>query len=922
MAILLCLLTAIMPVSAAEEYEELTGYRAYLAEKGETYPDADIVIYPDALDVSSTGSETKEYQGKTAVVTTDESNAVFAFEVENAGLYSMEITYCGVENKKADMLRSISINGKIPFDEASNIAFTRIYTNDSYEFKVDSQDNQVRPQQIEVIEWQTVEVRGNSGYYSEPLLFSLEAGVNTVGLTALAEPMAISCIRFFKWSNSVSYAEYSQKRESLGNSGELLRIQGEDAKYKSAYSMAPISVTGSADMDPISLTTTRYNALGGSNWSSVGDTVTWEFEIEKAGDYQIAMRVLQGGSSGSVSSRDILIDGQTLFSELNGYPFEYTHDWHNVTLGNDDGSFIIPFTAGKHTITMRVSLGGLGSILERLEAEVEELNTVYRQFLVIMGTDPDTYRDYQFELYIPETVEELKKHSEALGELSEELQEYLGTKTGDTQFLERFSEQLLDMYEKETEIAKNYSSFQNNISTLADYVAGAKSQPLTVDYIELVPAQEEVSDGKTGFFESLIFGIKRFFLSFFNDYNAATGDSDEKVVVWIGTGRDQSQIIKTLARNDFTVKTGISVDLKLVPMSALLPAALANNCPDVALSLSSTDIANYAFRGAVEPLDDFDNIEEIKKRFSPSALEPLTYENGIFALPETQTFYVMFYRKDIFSMLKLDAPKTWKDVFEILPVLQKNNMSIGMPANRKHFLTMVMNQYGTDLYNAEHTATQIDSDNAIEAFSMITSMFADYEIPQTINFVSRFRSGSIPIGIAEYTTYNTLEVSAPELSGSWGFAPVPGLESEDGTVNNSSVGVTTGCVLMSKGKNHENGFKFMDWWTSAEIQAEYGRQIENELGSSARYASANLETLSQLPWIKSDYETLLGLWENVRGIPEVPGGYYMLREITFAFSSVVNNRKDVSEELSDAALEINKEITAKRKEFGMTTGEE
>lgn len=916
------LATAALPVCAAAEYTELTAYSDYLQTAEAVYPEQEITVDSRHLTADSVGCTVQEYQGREAVLTTDDSRAVFTVAADSAGLYTMEVTYCGVENKKADMLRSIAINGAIPFDEASSVSFVRTYTNETDEFTVDAQGNQVRPQQIEVLRWQSLPVYGNSGYSGDPLLFHLDAGVNTVELAALAEPMAIAQIRFFKRTGELSYAAYRETHASQGNGGAAIRIQGEGATYKSDYSMVPLSVTGSADMDPVSLGETRYNAIGGSNWSAVGGTITWEFTVERAGDYQISMRLLQGGSSGSVSSRDILIDGQIPFAELKGYAYPYAGDWHTVVLGNEDGAFVFPLEAGTHTLTMRVSLGGLGIILEELEQEMTALNGVYRQLLVIMGTDPDTYRDYQFQLYIPEVIDQLKTHAETLGRLGESLQSYLGTKTGDTQFLERFSEQLLEMYEKESAIAKQYSSFQNNISTLADYIAGAKSQPLTVDYIEFTPAGKPVADGKTGFFSGLLFGLKRFFLSFVSDYNAVTGDGSERVTVWVGTGRDQSQIIKTLAKNDFTVQTGISVDLKLVPMSALLPAALADNSPDVALSISSTDIANYAFRGAVVRLDDFDGIGEIKSRFSASALEPLTYEDGVYALPETQTFYVLFYRKDILRMLGLEVPQTWRQVFEILPVLQKNNMTIGLPANRMHHLTMMMNQSGTDLYNAAHTATQIDSDSAIEAFSTITDMFSDYEVPQTINFVSRFRTGSVPIGIAEYTTYNTLEVSAPELSGTWGFSAVPGTEGADGQINNSSVGVTTGCILMNKGKNHQNGFRFMDWWTSAAVQAEYGRQIENELGSSARYASANMEAVSQLPWKKTDYDTLLTLWKNVRGIPEVPGGYYMSREINFAFSGVVNNHKDVSEELTDAAVEINKEITAKRKEFNMTSGKE
>ena len=67
----------------------------------------------------------------------------------------------------------------------------------------------------------------------------------------------------------------------------------------------------------------------------------------------------------------------------------------------------------------------------------------------------------------------------------------------------------------------------------------------------------------------------------------------------------------------------------------------------------------------------------------------------------------------------------------------------------------------------------------VEAFDVYTRFFTDYGIPTYFDFVSRFRSGEMPIGIASYSTYNTLMVSAPEIKGLWDFTLIPGTEKTD-----------------------------------------------------------------------------------------------------------------------------------------------
>ena len=179
----------------------------------------------------------------------------------------------------------------------------------------------------------------------------------------------------------------------------------------------------------------------------------------------------------------------------------------------------------------------------------------------------------------------------------------------------------------------------------------------------------------------------------------------------------------------------------------------------------------------------------------------------------------------------------------------------------------------------------------------------------------------MPIAINEYTLYNTLEVFAPEIKGLWDIAMVPGIMQEDGTINRTSVASGGCCLMLKDTDNPEAAWKFMKWWTSADIQAKYGNQIEDRLGASARYATANLEALSQLPWSTAFYNELTSQIENVVGVPQVPGGYFTARHFTNAFRSVVYSSTDCRETLQQYVKVINDEITKKRKEFGLSVDE-
>ena len=57
------------------------------------------------------------------------------------------------------------------------------------------------------------------------------------------------------------------------------------------------------------------------------------------------------------------------------------------------------------------------------------------------------------------------------------------------------------------------------------------------------------------------------------------------------------------------------------------------------------------------------------------------------------------------------------------------------------------------------------------------------------------RIGTMPIGVGGYDLYTKLLTAAPELSGKWAIAPLPGIKTENGKINRMSPGGES-CIMI------------------------------------------------------------------------------------------------------------------------------
>ena len=590
----------------------------------------------------------------------------------------------------------------------------------------------------------------------------------------------------------------------------------------------------------------------------------------------------------------------------------------------------------------------MGSILKELEDSTYRLNQIYRKVLVYTGANPDQYRDYHIDTTYPEIMQAMDLESKRLYKIVDEMVAYSGQKADQIATAQTIAQQLERFCKKPNKITTEFTTFKDNITALGTASLNMSDTKLDVDYLVVSGTDAVVKKDKANFFTKLWHEIKSFFASFFVDYNSVGDvyeDDEEVIKVWVLTGRDQGTILKTMVDDTFIPETGVKVNVEIVDPSALLNAVLAGRGPNVVLSVGADQPVNYALRNAAVDITQFEGWEEVLSHYSESSYEQYRLDDHIYAIPETQTFNVMFYRKDVLEELGLEVPDTWQELIEMLPTIQGNNLSVGLPtaagsSTTATASTAVMSnvpdlsmyfsllyQYGGDMYNEAGTKTTVDDEAGIKAFDDYVRYFNDYGIPTIYDFVSRFRSGEMPIGVAAYSTYNTLMVSAPEIRGLWDFTLIPGTEYVDENGNtyiDRSDFITGSATMMIETEDEaikQASWEFMKWWADPETQVRFGREIEALLGSSARYATANRDAFSNLCWSTSDIDVLNAQWDQTVGIREVPGGYYTGRHISNAIRKVINDKDDTRETIIDYSIKIDEEITKKRKEFGMPVDE-
>lgn len=865
--------------------------------------------------------------GEAAIVIPDNGYAEWSFTAESDCAKILRIKYAAAKTSSGNLELELELDGKTPFKESNLISMRRTFTQGGGKFESNVSGNDILPATVEKLCWNEYDVSDSSGYAQDAFVFMLKKGEHRLRLTGSRGETAFGAIDFISAETVLTYSEYKNKYSNEKSAlAQSLILEGEAFATKNASTILPKIDHTSPATSPQSPYALKYNTVGANSWKTIGDSITWEFSIEKAGSYEIAVRFRQNLADGIFASRKLYIDGKLPFSEAASLRFEYNQNWQCKKLGDDKEDYKFWLSEGKHTITLETVAGDVRDIVSQVDITLNSLNRIYRRIVKVTGNSPDVNRDYKFNELIPNELKEMEELAKVLKKCIADIKLKAGDSGSYTSILEKLVFQIEKMTDNPRKIAANLDIFKSNLGSLSSWLLSAVEQPLEIDRIYIQPELSNLPKADAGFFGRVNFSVKCFIASYVNDYNSIGQTSDEnesskkQLEVWIQTGRDQGEIIRDLMSSSFTKENNVTINLKIVPVGTLLQSVIAGISPDVVFDCTTTEPVDYALRGAVADLTQFDDYEEYFKRFPEAAVLPARLNNGVYAMPQTFGFNMLFYRTDIFEEYGWKVPETWAELKTLIPSLQYNGMEIGIPHDTAMY-AMLLYQNGGKLYKENGKYTNLKTNTCLESFVDFCEFFTLYDSPATFDFANRFRSGEMPLAIQNYTIYNQLIAFAPEIKGLWKMIPVPGTKDSNGNINNVSVGTSTFMMILENSKIKQTAWEFIKWFMSDDTQISYAMRMESLLGNCAKVNTANAHALAGMAWSSSEYSGLSAQLCNVDAVPQVPGGYYLDRVINFAFNRTYNGSseqtmgEDPAEVLTQYIKEFNDELEHKRNEF-------
>lgn len=843
----------------------------------------------------------------TETLLSENKSVSFDIDVPHSGLYCLTLKY--ISKKEQNMLLSLKIDNSLPFSEAESITFPSYWVNDG-EAKVDDFGNEYTANQILYTDAVEVEATDRSGRYNGAYTFSLSKGVHSFELTAKQGEILLLGI-------TLSVPEHPGEYDSSAPEkcdGEELVIEGESAVLKSDRSFIAQSDSRSCAVHPSDPILTKLNYIGGSNWKYQGGEIAWSFDVGTSGWYTLGFLYRQAEVLGGVSYRRLKIDGKLPFDEAASVKFIYSQNWKFTEPSDVDEPYAVYLSAGRHTLSLSVAMGPVADVYSALQEVVSKMGNLYVDITKIVGETVDIYRSYELFNQIPnfnETLDEISASSEKAAATMESLQE---KKSGTTVSSIRNAIRVVGLMREHPYTAHRYKDdYYDAYTTLSALLGEMTDMPLDIDRIILTPYGKSRSDTAPNLIERLSFSLKRFIAAFTDEYaSAASNENDGRTVeLWVNWGRDQTKVLDNLVRDSFTGSTGINVNISITN-ATLIQALLSGSGPDCLLQLTRTEPVNYAMRGALYDLSLFDDCDEVLSRFNKNAEVPYRYNGGLYALPDTQSFYMMFVRTDILEAMDLSVPKTWDEFISTAVILQRSNLQGWIPITM--YPTLLM-QNGLSLYNEDETATLLTAPSQILMFTKYTDWYSKYKLPKTMDFYNRFRVGSAPIGIADYTLYTQLKATAPEIDGRWTMTVLPGTVREDGALRYDSVGTGTGCAIVKQSKNVDAAWELIKWWTSKDVQLSFSDNLESVLGPLGRVAVSNREAFSEMNWETSILSEMTKQQSMLGEFPELPGGYYTTRSIEQAFWAVAEQGDNSVDALSKWGTLADNEIARKRSEY-------
>ncbi len=850
----------------------------------------------------------------------------FTLPVPEAGEYTLTIDVA-VPAGSGAAEGQLRIDGEFPISGLQRFVFPAFYRDSDAAFPRDRYGNEALIRQVRDVRWTRAPVRDSNFSQPYPLHFELSAGEHRFEFTLTDGSLYLGSIILAPFAPYPAYAEYRAARPETVTSGFAAALEAELPTWKNDTSLRPTS-SRSLTVTPYDTYCLLLNTLGGDSWIKSGSAAYYAFEVPQDGLYALTLRALQSTRSNFTVFRRITINGGVPFAELNAYPFPYSADWRDVTLGGES-PYLIYLQQGVNLLGIEATNSPYLPAIETIQQALVDINTLALEINRLTGNQRDPFKEWAIADYIPDIEARLNAIAQALIDDKDTLVAI--DPTGASQEILTYQmaiDNLQFLAADPNEIPNYMGRFSEGTGSAAQQLGALlpllQNQPLALDRITIHSLDRTPHTPAVPITTSVLEDVRRFLRSFQPDPYVQIGANEGELEVWANRPRQYVDLMQLLADSAFTPQTGIRVKFSIMPDEAKLVLANAAGIqPDVALGVSTNRPYELAVRNALYDLRRFPDFDAFMGNFSPGAFLGYIIDDSVYAVPETQDFWVTYYRRDILDSLGLPVPHTWPEVLEILPELQRFGMNYSAPLSsgtgtRGYLVTApYLFNYGAQLYSDGGFATGLQSDEAVAAVRFMADSFTIYGMPLTTSsFFESFRYGRMPIGISNTETYMKLTTAAPEVAGLWNLDLYPATVLPDGTENRYATGSAQTGIIFANTSQPNEAWQFLRWWMSAETQSDFQEQLILSYGREYLWFSANLEAFSRLDIPEEHRAVILDQWQWLQEPVRLPGGYMQERELSNVWNRIVFDGVNARVAIDRSITTINREITRKMEEFG------
>jgi ABC-type glycerol-3-phosphate transport system substrate-binding protein len=393
--------------------------------------------------------------------------------------------------------------------------------------------------------------------------------------------------------------------------------------------------------------------------------------------------------------------------------------------------------------------------------------------------------------------------------------------------------------------------------------------------------------------------------------SSTSGGKGATITIGAEAGSPYTDFYKKMAPR-FTEKTGIQVQFMEVPHDNMHERFITEAASGTgAIDVYVTDqpwISEFAKQGFLEPLDDRISADD-KKDFVPSALDAVSYEGKIYALPFLVHTPILYYRTDLFEQAGFkEPPKTWDEFRRYAKALTKDGVygtivegkQSGEPVT--HLIDRFL-QAGGSILDGDRVT--LDSKENVDAFNFLLGIQqADKSSPAgAVSFDNAdahnmFMQGKVAMVYNwpyMYTMAN--DPSQSKVAGKFAIATQPAGAMKASAVWSWGFGISSGS------KNKDAAMQWLSWATSTEVMTEFGKTFINPVARTSAVEALNADT-SLKAEDKQAIEVMSKAVQYGRNVTTNPSFPAIQERLAVSLSKIMTGQSKPEDELKAAASDI------------------